>query len=90
VVWRSVGQGFRFDGLPAGKLPTNWLDSRTTVAPGSSLELGPDPIVGAQGVTLGNIQQPNIAWRVASDGLRPFSVQLANAPGSANPPGAPP
>ena len=93
VVWRSTEQGFRFEGLPTGSLPGNWLDSRTTVAPGSSLELGPDPIVAPQSVTLGNTLQPQVAWRVASDGLRPFSVQLANAagaPDSAKPAGAPP
>ena len=90
VVWRSTAQGFRFDGLPSGSLPGNWLDSHTTVAPGSSLELGPDPIVAAQAVNLGNSQQPNVAWRVASDGLRPFSVQLASSLTGVNAAGTPP
>jgi general secretion pathway protein H len=90
VVWRSTAQGFRFEGLPAGSLPGTWLDSRTTVAPGSSLELGPDPIVAAQALTLGNSQQPNVAWRVASDGLRPFSVERAGSERSSNPAGTPP
>jgi general secretion pathway protein H len=75
VIWRSTPQGFKFDGLPAGTLPGNWLDSGTTVALGSALELGPDPIIPAQAVTLSSTLQAGVAWRVASDGLRPFSVQ---------------
>lgn len=90
VVWRSTPQGFRFDGLPAGALPGNWLDSRTTVAPGSSLELGPDPIVAAQSVTLSNTQQANVSWRVATDGLRPFSVQVNGGETIGAPAGAAP
>jgi general secretion pathway protein H len=85
VVWRSTGQGFRFDGLPAGTLPGNWLDASTTAPVGSQLVLGPDPIIAAQAVTLRNLQQSTVAWRVASDGLRPFTVQMADtaAPGPA-------
>jgi general secretion pathway protein H len=83
VVWRSTAQGFTFDGLPPGTLPGNWLDSNTTVAEGSRLELGPEPIVGAQSVTLGNRLQTGLSWRVASDGLRPFALQLTEPPVSA-------
>ena len=87
VVWRSTAQGFVFDGLPAGTLPVNWLNQNTTVAAGSSLELGPDPIVPAQSVTLRSALQSGAAWRVATDGLRPFSVQMADtaAPAGATP-----
>ena len=83
VVWRSTEEGFVFDGLPAHTLPGNWLDSNTTVAEGSRLELGPEPIVGAQSVTLGNRLQTGLSWRVASDGLRPFALQLTEPPVSA-------
>ena len=83
VVWRASGRGFVFDGLPANTLPGNWLDSGTSVASGSQLELGPEPMVAAQSVTLLSSQQSDVAWRVVSDGLRPFSVQRAsNAPAS--------
>lgn len=90
VVWRSTAKGFQFDGLPPGGLPTTWLDSNTTVAPGSSLELGPDPIVAAQAVTLSNARGSGVSWRVASDGLRPFSVQIAGAEATATPAGSAP
>jgi general secretion pathway protein H len=85
VTWRSTNQGFRFEGLPAGTLPGNWLDSGTTVEAGSALELGPDPIIPSQSITLRSKLQAGVAWRVASDGLRPFSVQLAGD-GKSNPP----
>jgi general secretion pathway protein H len=78
VVWRTTEQGFRFEGLPAGTLPGNWLDSSTTVISGKALELGPDPIIAAQAVTLGSTRQSGVAWRVATDGLRPFSVGFAD------------
>jgi len=90
VVWRSTANGFRFDGLPAGTLPEQWLNMDTTVAAGSRLELGPDPIIGAQSVTLGNRQLVGAAQRVATDGLRPFSVQAANAPQADAPNGGKP
>lgn len=75
VVWRSTAQGFVFDGLPAQALPSRWLDDSTRVAPGSRLELGPEPLIDAQSVTLRHSQQAGAALRVATDGLRPFGVQ---------------
>jgi general secretion pathway protein H len=78
VVWRSTGQGFVFDGLPPNTLPGSWLEPTTRVPPGSRLELGPDPIIAAQSVTLSNRQQSSVSWRVATDGLRPFSLQTSN------------
>jgi general secretion pathway protein H len=90
VIWRSTAQGFQFDGLPAGTLPGNWLDKGTTVPLGSALELGPDPIIPAQSVTLNSKLQAGVAWRVASDGLRPFSVQMAGDDKSKLPAGAAP
>lgn len=74
VVWQARGTGFQFDGLPKGTLPGNWLDPGTIVPEGSRLELGPEPIIGAQSVTLGNMQADGPRWRVSTDGLRPFSV----------------
>ncbi|NVO04841.1 MAG: prepilin-type N-terminal cleavage/methylation domain-containing protein [Rhodoferax sp.] len=86
VVWRATPQGFRFEGLPPDSLPGKWLDAGTTVINGGTLELGPDAIVAAQSVTLGSMRQGSVAWRVATDGLRPFTVQLAAAPAPAERP----
>ena len=76
--WRDTGAGFRFEGLNAAQLPQNWLSTETTVRwePGSNAQrtllLGPEPIIEPQAVTL--VQQGR-ALRVATDGLRPFTVQ---------------
>lgn len=77
VVWRKTGSGFRFDGLPPGTLPDKWLDADTTATP-ALLELGPDPIIAAQSVTLGSTHLTGPLWRVETDGLRPFAVRPVN------------
>jgi general secretion pathway protein H len=79
VVWRNTSTGFRFDGLPPNTLPEQWLNPATTAGAPVALELGPEPIIPAQSVTLRSTQQSEVAWRVATDGLRPFSVQTVNA-----------
>jgi general secretion pathway protein H len=85
VVWRNTTTGFRFDGLPANTLPEQWLNPTTTAGAPVALELGPEPIIPAQSVTLRSNLQSDATWRVGTDGLRPFSVQPVNAvlPGSA-------
>ena len=83
VSWRPVPGGFRFDGLEASTLPTTWLQNDTQVEapPGTSarpgapvLLLGPEPLIGAQVLTLvsGNAGQNRV--QVATDGVRPFAV----------------
>ena len=66
--------GFRFDGLRAGALPTQWLDNSTRVRGPGSLVLGPEPLIGPQQVILVQPQHPEHALRVATDGLRPFTT----------------
>ena len=41
------------------------------------LVLGPEPIIGPQAVVLTSSLAPGRALRVATDGLRPFSVSPA-------------
>lgn len=74
VRWRTVEGGFRFDGLRAGTLPTQWLDNSTRVRGPGSLVLGPEPLIGPQQVILVQPQHPEHALRVATDGLRPFTT----------------
>lgn len=74
VRWRAVEGGFRFDGLRAGALPTQWLDNSTRVRSPGSLVLGPEPLIGPQQVILVQPQHPEHALRVATDGLRPFTT----------------
>jgi len=66
-----------FDGLPASAapLPTHWLDAQTAALGNAPLMLGPDPIIAAQAVVLHRAGTSQPLLRVATDGLRPFSVE---------------
>jgi general secretion pathway protein H len=85
VRWRTTPTGFVFDGLSPATLPSQWLaeSTRAVAAAGAggtvSLQLGPEPMIGAQEVQLIDASQsanPQAATvRIATDGLRPFSLQ---------------
>lgn len=86
VQWEATGSGFRFNGLPIGVLPENWLDSGTvattanfnpnpSTTSNATLNLGPDPIISPQSVLLSSKVQSGTAWRVVTDGLHPFKVE---------------
>lgn len=82
VRWRLTADGFAFDGLPPQALPTHWqqpgfaalpLDANGRALP--VLQLGPEPIIAAQQVLLSTEGPPARSLRIATDGLRPFTVQ---------------
>lgn len=77
VRWRASPQGFYFDGLARNTLPERWLDARTTVAAQAELILGPEPMLPRQAVVLLQRDSTLPGWRVGTDGLRPFSVEMA-------------
>ena len=79
VRWRSTASGFVFDGLPAGTLPEAWLAKDIAAQGAPSLLLGPEPIIGPQSVRLVSSSQPGRSVSVATDGVRPFSVQSGEA-----------
>ena len=85
VYWRATPRGpgdFAFDGLRPGTLPTTWLSPEGLGAvtgdgqgrPTPALQLGPEPIIGAQQVVLTRAGTPARSLRIATDGLRPFAV----------------
>jgi general secretion pathway protein H len=80
VRWTAVPGGFRFDGLPQGTLPEQWLSPSTQVQGNATLVLGPDPIIGGQAVEIASSDKPGQSLTIATDGLRPFRV--AAPPGS--------
>jgi general secretion pathway protein H len=81
VIWRPTADGFRFEGLAPGALPTRWLEAGTRAGANLAIQLGPEPIIGAQAVEIvsgGQDQgQPARVLRIATDGLRPFALQTA-------------
>ena len=87
VVWHTTANGFQFDGLTPGALPDRWLTEGTTVGGTSSIQLGPEPIIGPQAVVLlisqpagQSTDQASRSLQVATDGLRPFAVQAVGQP----------
>ena len=74
VRWVATEAGFRFEGLPPEALPERWLSPDTRVVGRGVLVLGPEPVIGPQAVDLASADGPGGAVRIATDGLRPFSV----------------
>jgi len=83
VLWRTQLQGdtqsFVFEGLPGTPLPRQWLNPQTRSLNAAPVLLGPEPLIGAQSITLTTtaINAAPSASRVwvTTDGLRPFAVQ---------------
>lgn len=75
VRWSATGEGFRFEGLPDKALPSHWLSQDTRVQGTSAVILGPEPIIGPQSVVLASATDPARSLRLATDGLRPFTVR---------------
>ncbi|WP_240636116.1 prepilin-type N-terminal cleavage/methylation domain-containing protein [Caldimonas tepidiphila] len=74
---------FRFVGLPESiRLPERFLDPevRATIHGANALRLGPEPLIGAQRVTL-RLEERQIT--LATDGLQPFAVVSTEAGGAA-------
>lgn len=75
VRWLPAPGGFRFEGLPERNEAESWLDASTQAPNARPLQLGPEPIIGPQSVVLASGGSPAASVRVATDGLRPFTVQ---------------
>lgn len=78
VRWRADAGGFRFEGLPPSALaamPGQWLDAGTTVRAPTLLVLGPEPLIGPQQVLITHQAYPERTLRIATDGVRPFTVE---------------
>lgn len=78
VRWVAGEAGFRFDGLPREALPHAWLAPDTRVVGNPVLLLGPEPVIGPQEVVLTSVDHPDRRVRIATDGLRPFTVAAGN------------
>ncbi|HEY8047791.1 MAG TPA: GspH/FimT family pseudopilin [Ramlibacter sp.] len=78
VRWQATDGGFRFDGLPPGTLPDQWLSPATHVQGNGTLVLGPDPIIGRQEIVIAESSAPDRQLRITTDGLRPFHVTVAD------------
>ena len=82
VRWHPTADGFVFEGLSgATPLPRHWLDAQTMALGNAVLVLGPDPVIGPQALLLRRRgDEATAPLRIASDGLRPFTVLGQEAP----------
>lgn len=80
VRWYATEDGFRFEGVPPSALPDHWLADTTHVVGTATLQLGPEPIIGRQEVDIESTGLTGRTLRVATDGLRPFTVSPAQTP----------
>jgi general secretion pathway protein H len=79
----SESPGFRFLGLPPTvDMPSRWLDERTSaeVVGGAQLNLGPEPVIGAQQVML---RLGDRRVLLATNGLGPFVESPLDTPAHA-------
>ncbi|HXE49774.1 MAG TPA: GspH/FimT family pseudopilin [Ramlibacter sp.] len=79
VRWHPTDTGFTFEGVPPDTLPQQWLVETTQVRGAGMLLLGPEPIIGKQEVELVSTALPGRSLRIATDGLRPFTVTSGEA-----------
>jgi general secretion pathway protein H len=80
VRWYATPGGFKFEGVPPKALPNHWLVETTQVrGPTAALQLGPEPIIGRQEIVLQSAAHPERSLRIATDGLRPFTVTSGEA-----------
>lgn len=80
VRWRPTPGGFAWDGLDNSgpePLPTSWKTPGIHADTRAPVLLGPEPLIPAQHVQLWREDQPQLRLRVATDGVRPFSVSSA-------------
>ena len=79
VHWHSTSTGFAFDGLPGSALPDRWLYTDTRTSNTNRVNLGPEPIIGAQNIAVTSTEHPDRQLTITTDGVRPFSV-VAGSP----------
>ena len=75
VRWRADNNGFVMEGLQSGSRRSEWLQPPVAVRTDGDIILGPEPLIGAQAITLSYPNRNAQAVIVATDGVRPFAQQ---------------
>ena len=81
VRWETTAEGYVLM-MPSGDVekpigaPTAWLNPQTVASSSGPVSLGPEPIIAAQSITLRLLSRSLV---IATDGLRPFALQSADA-----------
>src|SRR3989344_3969379 len=76
IAMRDSGQTLvEREAAPLAAMPGQWLDAGTTVRAPTLLVLGPEPLIGPQQVLITHQAYPERTLRIATDGVRPFTVE---------------
>ena len=75
VRWRADNNGFVMEGLQSGSRRSEWLQPPVAVRTDGDIIMGPEPLIGAQAITLSYPNRNAQAVIVATDGVRPFAQQ---------------
>ncbi len=81
VWWHSSDRGFELRSPSRPEVQQAWLSEHTRTRSTAPVQLGPEPLMAPQRIELFSAQSPQHRLWVVTDGLRPFGVQLPDAPG---------
>jgi general secretion pathway protein H len=70
VRWQAIPNGFVIGGVEH-----TWTAGGIVAQSNKPVLLGPEPMIAAQSIRIWRTEQPVHVLRVATDGVRPFSVQ---------------
>ncbi len=76
--WRPTADGFIIEGMsdnPKNPATQKWQESEIVVNVDKPLLLGPEPLIPPQSILMWMSSQPLYSLRIATDGVRPFTVQ---------------
>lgn len=89
VIWHPTPEGFTFEGIAPQSMPEKWRDNALSVEQDTAyssasntvaLLLGPEPVIGAQGIILKTQDEPASRFRVFTNGLQPFQLEALGKP----------
>lgn len=80
VFWHSNERGYALRSPSRPEVEQAWLSPHTRTRSLSPVQLGPEPLMAAQRIELFSALSPQHRLWVVSDGLRPFAVQVSDAP----------
>lgn len=81
VWWLSNELGYVLRGPSRPEVQQAWLSQHTRTRSTTPVQLGSEPLMAAQRIELFSALSPQHRLWVVTDGLRPFAVQVPDAPG---------
>jgi len=80
VFWHSSDRGYVLRSPSRPEVQQAWLSEHTRAGSSAPVQLGPEPLMAPQRIELFSALSPQRRVWVVTDGLRPFAVQVSDAP----------